>query len=526
MEASSRRKRTRRSGGRQARLAERAAPLAKNLRPVRAGVKGGQYQPLSSRDVHHIHETALQILAEIGLSLAPESGVELMCAYGADHSADDGRLRFSRPVVEKALTHANKSVVLHARDPQHDLTLNPQCVHYGTAGAAVHLANIETGEYEESTLEHLFCAARITDQLDNVHFFQRCLVARDLTENREMDINTLYASIVGTSKHIGTSFTEASFAQDCVELLHTVAGGEDAWRRRPFVLNTNCFVVPPLKFATESCEIMELCVRAGMPVLLLSAGQAGATAPAPLAATVAQAVAECLAGLIYVQSIQPGATAVFGTWPFVADLRSGAMCAGSAEQALLTAACAQMGQFYGLPTGAAGGMTDAKFPDSQAGAEHGITNVMAGLAGLNMVYEAAGMYGSLLGFSLEGLIIDDDVIGQCLRCVRGIEVNEQNLDIEMIKSACLDDGPGHYLSAPQTLGLMQTEYFYPQLSDRTSPKEWVEKNKPNLIKSAIKRKSEILDSACVAALPRELDDRLRSEFPIKLAADKIYSHIK
>ena len=59
------------------------------------------------------------------------------------------------------------------------------------------------------------------------------------------------------------------------------------------------------------------------------------------------------------------------------------MCAGSAEQALLTAACAQMGAFYDLPTGAAGGMSDAKFPDAQAGAEHGITNVMAGLAGLN-----------------------------------------------------------------------------------------------------------------------------------------------
>jgi trimethylamine--corrinoid protein Co-methyltransferase len=45
-----------------------------------------------------------------------------------------------------------------------------------------------------------------------------------------------------------------------------------------------------------------------------------------------------------------------------------------------------MGAFYDLPTGAAGGMSDAKFPDAQAGAEHGITNVMAGLAGLNMVY--------------------------------------------------------------------------------------------------------------------------------------------
>lgn len=514
-----------RGGGRQARLAERAAPLADSLRPVWPGVSGGQYKPLDADGVTQIHEAALRILDEIGLGLAPDSGIEAMVAYGATYSEDDKRVRFNKQVVDKALNDANRSVTLYARDPKFDLNLDATRVHYGTAGAAVHLANIETGEYLESTLEDLFDAAKIVDQLENVHFFQRCLIARDLTDNREMDINTLYASIVGTTKHVGTAFTEQSFAKDCIDMLHMIAGSEETWRERPFVLNTNCFVVPPLKFATESCEVMEECIHAGMPVLLLSAGQAGATAPAPLASTVAQAVAECLAGLIYVQAIKPGATAVFGTWPFVADLRTGSMCAGSAEQALLTAACAQMGQHYDLPTGAAGGMTDAKFPDAQAGAEHGITNVMAGLAGLNMVYEAAGMYGSLLGFSHEGLILDDDVIGQCLRCVRGIEVNETTLDIDLIKSVCLE-GPGHYLSATQTLNMMQTEYFYPELSDRTSPKEWLEKDKPDLIQNAIKKKKTMLAADCKAALPKELDDKIRAHFPIKLPIEKVYNRTK
>lgn len=523
MNASASRRKSRRSGGRSARIAERSAPLADHLKPVRAGFSGGQYKPLADSDVLRIHETAVQILEEVGLGLAPASGIEAMTAYGAVYTEASDRLCFPRRVIEKALKDANHQLVLHARDPTFDLDLDGRRVHYGTAGAAVHLANLETGEYEESSLEYLFKAARIVDSLENVHFFQRCMVARDLTDNREMDINTLYASVVGTTKHIGTSFTELAFAEECFEMLHQIAGGEQNWRERPFVLNSNCFVVPPLKFATESCEVMEACIRAGMPVLLLSAGQAGATAPAPLALTVAQAVAECLAGLIYVQSIKPGASAVFGTWPFVADLRTGSMCAGSPEQALLTSACAQMGQYYDLPTGAPGGMTDAKFPDAQAGAEHGITNVMAGLAGLNMVYESAGMYGSLLGFSLEGLILDDDVLGQCLRCVRGIEVTDDNLNIDMIKAACLD-GPGHYLSAPQTLGMMQTEYFYPNLSDRTSPKEWVEKDKPNLLENAIRRKNEILAFPGKAALPRELDAQIRKNFPIRLPEDSIYSN--
>ena len=70
-------------------------------------------------------------------------------------------------------------------------------------------------------------------------------------------------------------------------MLHDIVGGEDKWRERPFVSNSNCFVVPPLRFATESCQVMEEAVHAGMPVLLLSAGQAGATAPAAIAGAVA-----------------------------------------------------------------------------------------------------------------------------------------------------------------------------------------------------------------------------------------------
>ena len=507
----------RRAGGRAARKALRAAPLAEAQRPVRAGMEGGTYRPLTDAQVERLHRAALDILAEIGLALAPQSGIDAMTAYGAEYSSTDERIRFPSRIVDKALADANRDLTLHGRDPRHDLRPGGHRVHYGTAGAAVHLANIETGEYDESTLADLHAAARITDRMDNIHFFQRCMVARDLTDNREMDLNTLYASITGTTKHIGTSFTEAAFARDCIEMLHLIAGGEAAWRARPFVSNSNCFVVPPLKFATESCEVMEVCIRAGMPVLLLSAGQAGATAPAPLAAAVVQAVAECLAGLVYVQAIEPGAPAIFGTWPFVSDLRTGAMCGGSGEQALLTAACAQMGRFYDLPTGAAGGMADAKFPDAQAGAEHAITSVMAGLAGLNMVYEAAGMYASLLGFSLEGLIIDNDMLGQSMRCVRGIEVSEEALDLDEIKAVCLG-GPGHYLGSDRTLGLMQTEYFYPELSDRTSPKEWLERGKPELIARAIERKKAILAEPTRANLPPDLDAAIRARFPIRLPA--------
>ena len=302
-----------------------------------------------------------------------------------------------------------------------------------------------------------------------------------------------------------------------IEMLHAIAGGEDAWRARPFVSNGNCFVVPPLRFATESCLVMERAVHAGMPVLLLSAGQAGATAPASIAGAVAQALAEVIAGLVYVNAMKPGHPCICGTWPFVSDLRTGAMSGGSGEQGLLTAACSQMLQYYDLPGGAAAGMADAKMPDAQSGYEKGSTLVMAGLSGLNMVYEAAGMHASLLGFCLESLIIDNDMLGQCMRCVRGIEVNETTLDMKVMKDVCIG-GPGHYLGHDQTISLMQTEYIYPEIGDRSSPKEWEELNKPNLVETAIKRKQEILDNFHPTHLSAELDADLRSKFRILLGA--------
>ncbi|MEL6436435.1 MAG: trimethylamine methyltransferase family protein [Pseudomonadota bacterium] len=505
--------RRRRNGGRNNRITQRAQRLSADVSPIRAGLEGGAYRPLSDNDVQRIHGAALEALEVIGLANAPQTGVDAMVAQGAVHGKD-GRVRFPAKVVERALASAARDVTLFGRDGEHDLQLTGRRVHFGTAGAAVQLVDPIERIYRDSVLADLWDAGRLVQNLDNVHFFQRPIIARDVTDNFELDVNTIYASCAGTTKHIGTSFCEPGFVRGCTDLLHMIAGSEEEWRRRPFVLNTNCFVVPPLKFATESCEVMEECIHAGMPVLLLSAGQAGATAPAPLAAAIVQSVAECLAGLVYVNAIKPGHTAVFGTWPFVSDLRTGAMSGGSGEQALLTAACAQMHRFYGLSGGAAAGIADSKVSDMQAGWEQMCSNVMAGLAGLNMVYEAVGMHASLLGFCHESLVLGNDMIGQVLRCVRGIEVTDETLCLDTMKAVCLD-GPGHYLGAQQTLDLMQREFVYPAIADRMSPKGWEEKDRPDLIASARAKKENILETA-VNLLDPALDADIRARFNIHL----------
>ena len=501
----------RRSGGREARKAVRAAPLADNIRPIRGGMIGGRYKPLSDEDVIKIHHAALDALESIGLLDAPKSGIEAMVKAGAIYGAD-GRLRFPRALVEDAIAMTPSEITLYGRDEQHDLHVGGQRVYYGTAGAAVHIVDVDGRNYRESTVKDLYDAARLVHGLDNVHFLQRPMVCRDIVDNLEMDLNTIYGCCAGTTKHVGTSISDPSHCDDVMRIIHMIAGGEDKWRARPFISNSNCFVVPPMKFATESCQTMEAMIHAGMPILLLSAGQAGATAPAPIVTAIVQAVAECLAGLVYVNAIKPGHPVIFGTWPFVSDLRTGAMSGGSGEQALLSAGCAQMHAFYNLPGGAAAGIADSKLPDMQAGYEQGISNVMAGLSGMNMVYEAVGMHASLLGFCLESLIIGNDLLGQSMRCVRGIDVTADNLSLDAMRSVCLS-GPGHYLGHAQTLSLMQTEYVYPNIADRNSPKEWEERQKPDLIASAQTRMGQLY-AEHKPCIDRDTDRAIRATFNI------------
>ncbi len=504
----------RRRGGRNARRELRAQPIPEAERAVWPGLEGGLYKPLTEPQVRRIHEAALTALEEIGFADPIPSCVELVTAAGG-RLTDQGRLLFPRKLIEETLEKAARRFVLHGQHPKHDMEVWGSKVHFGTAGAAVHIVDAASGVYRESTLADLYDAARLVDSLDNIHFFQRPLVARDMEDPRDLDLNTCYASVAGTRKHVGTSFTQPEHVEEAVELLHMVAGGEEAWRARPFVSMSNCFVVPPFKFAEDACRCLEAGVRAGMPILLLAAGQAGATSPAALAGAVVQEVAECLGALAYVNLIVPGHPAILGPWPFVSDLRTGAMSGGSGEQAVLMAACAQVVQFYDLPGGMAAGMTDAKVPDAQSGYEKGYTEALLAQAGCNMVYEAAGMHASLLGFCHESLVIDNDMIGSVMRTVRGVEVSDESLSLEAMRQVC-EEGPAHYLGPAQTLGLMQSDYVYPEVGDRSSPKEWIERGSTNVVDKARARTRQVLSQHYPEHLDPALDAAIRERFDIKL----------
>lgn len=486
--------------------------------PVPAGMIGGRYKPLTDIEILQVHELVLQLLEDLGLSQLTPSLEERAVAAGCKVDGD-GRLRFPRALAEDVIARTRRKFTLHGIDPRHDLEIGGRRVHTGTGGAAPTIMDFETGKYRESTVADLYDIARLVDQLDNIHWYHRSIVARDAKSILDLDMNTTYACLAGTTKSIAVSYTDSDSVRAVQPMLDAVAGGEGKHRERPFCTAVCCHVVPPMRFATESCDAMEAAILAGMPILLVSAGQAGATAPAALAGAVAQACAEVLAGLILCNIIDPECRGIFAAWPFVSDLRTGAMSGGSGEQALLSAACAQMANFYDLPNSVPAGMTDSKLPDAQSGGEKGYTISLAAQAGATMIHECAGMQGSLMGTTFEGYVIDNDLLGAILRTVKGIEVSVDTLNFDVIRDTVM--GAGHYLGHSQTFARMKTDYVYPDIADRRSISQWQEAGGRDSCAVARDRVRNILSSHYPGHISDHVDSVIRANYNIILPRERM-----
>lgn len=502
----------RRVGARAARHARRNKRAASS---VGALLQGGTYKPLSDRDVERVHHTALDVLEKVGMGNPLPILREFALARGC-WLDDHGRLCFPRALVEDVIAATPREFVVHGYSPDYDMENAAGRVHFGPGGDAVTTLDVNGRSYRPSTLVDVYDFARLIDWLEHVHDFSQVVVATDIRDLRTANLNMAYAAISGTTKHVGLSPHSAADVDDIIELMNLIAGGEKKRLERPFCSAGACCVVSPLTYGDESSEVCLAATRIGGPVWAVMAPQAGATAPAALAGTLVQVTAESLAALLLVQLVVPGQPMAFGPWPSVSDLRTGGFSGGGGEQALLAAAAAQIGLYYGLPTSVGAGMSDAKWPDAQAGFEKGVTVTAAALAGAE-VSEVAGMMASLMGCSFEAMVIDNDMLGNVARVLRGIEVTEETLSFETIRDVV--PNPGHYLGHSQTLSLMESEYLYPGISDRRSPGEWQEAGQPDIIDAARTRVRKILSTHYPDHIDSATDRKIRERFDILLPED-------
>lgn len=505
------RRSSRKSGGRAGRIAARYAEV-KVHKPAAPGQVGGQYKPLSEKDITDILETAYRILEEIGFAEVPDVVMEKALEQGC-YINELGRLSFPKSFVEDIVAGACKKFTFHGRDPNHTIEVGGNRVYYGTGGAAVQTLDIETGQYRSSTLVDLHDFTRLIDKLENINWFVRCCVATDIPDNFDLDMNTAFALMQNTQKPVGTSFFIGEHVHPIVEMFDMVAGGVGKFAKEPFCKAHISPVISPLRYGEDAVSVMLACIEHNMPINEIIAAQSGATAPAPLAGMLAQTTAETLAGLILVNLFAPGYPVIFSNWPFVIDLRTGAFCGAGGEISVMNAAAAQIGNYLGLPTGVASSMADAKAVDAQMGAEKAISALACGLAGSNMIYESSGMMGSLLGVSFEAFVLDNEMLSHIHRTIRGVEVNEETLGFDAIKEAVT--GEGHFLGGAHTMSAMERDYYYPELADRNSPAVWNENGAPDAWQTAKLKVKDLLAQPHPDYIARTTVEKIKGKWNIR-----------
>ncbi|MDF1750044.1 MAG: trimethylamine methyltransferase family protein [Alphaproteobacteria bacterium] len=481
------------------------------------GVMGGRYTPLSDTQLTQIDAAARHVLSTVGMSEVPDFVAETICRRGGNYV--DGRLTFSPDLVQEALAGFQRNFTLHGQDSNHDLVMSGNRVHVGSGGAAPMVMDLDTGRYRKSLLKDLYDAARLVDALEHIHFFSRSLVARDMDTPELLDVNTAYACLMGTRKHVFTSASTPENVQLIADMCYAIAGSEQAFRDRPFLsLNVN-HVVSPLRFAEEACGVMREAARLGIPIHANSFGQLGASTPVTIAGTVMQITAETLAGMIFAWCVNPDAKITFGPRPMVTDLRTGAMSGGGGEQALLMAATTQMAHYYDLPNTCIAGAADSKTADAQSGYEKALSITLAAQAGSNAITQSCGMQASLMGCAFESYVIDNDMLGSILRSLAPIDVTPETISTELVRDTVTGDG--HYLGHADTLERMESDFLYPRIADRRGIAEWEADGSLDIREIARRETRAILGRHFPNHISAEIDAYLRGHFDIRLPKENM-----
>jgi trimethylamine---corrinoid protein Co-methyltransferase len=450
---------------------------------IRKGLDGGSFRVLSEDSISKVHQTAMQVIEEVGFEVQSDTALDLFEKAGARVDRDKHQVRLNDSKVRELVGTAPSEIRLCGQDEAHDIVLGGTRVYAGTGGTALHVYDPDTNERRLASVEDLRIIARLVDKLDNIHFYLLPTYPSELPFE-DVDANRFFAGLDNTTKHVmGGVYTPAG-AEKVIQMAEIIAGSSDNLRRRPMISMIAC-IISPLRMDKTYGDLIVSIARKGIPLACPAEPLCGATSPVTLAGNLVVQTVDSLLGVMLTQIVNPGTPVLFGSVATNTDLRDLKYLAGSIEMGLLNAAGAQMAQFYRLPFYATGGMTDSKTLDAQSGYESALTALLCALSGANFIHDAAGLMEFAMTVCYEKYVIDNEILGMVMRAVDGIRVDDDTLAFDLIKQA----GPGgNFVAARHTRRFMRREHYQPTLSDRNSREEWLDKGG----KTTLGRASEIV----------------------------------
>jgi len=416
---------------------------------------------------HIVHERSLRVLEQTGVRFASPRALDVLRDAGCRVDDDSQIARIPRRLVEEAIAAAPKTVLLAGRDPARDVLLDHTRTYATLDGIGAYTLDHHTHERRLSTAADLADAVRVGDALDEVGVAWYIVNPTDEQPKLEI-LRGVRTMLAATGKHVQA---EVLHPDEVPYVMDMVAAATDDGRwdpSRPVFSVVYC-PVAPLQHEQDSLEASMLLARERVPMTVFSLALAGATAPVTLAGTIVQTNCDVLSAFVLFQLIEPGCPLIYVGDSAIMDMRSATYATAGPEAVLINLGLSEMGRHYGFPVLTTGFTSDAKELCMQTGLDGGLMAAVAHLGGVDLV-TGLGMLDSAQMLYLPKLILDAEVMRECRRLVRGVDLDDEHLLTDLIDEV----GPGgHYLKAKVTKTMLRAgEHWQPSLFTRGSYEAW------------------------------------------------------
>ncbi|MGD9996481.1 MAG: trimethylamine methyltransferase family protein [Ilumatobacteraceae bacterium] len=457
---------------------------------------------VSADELESIHEASLRILERTGIEFLDPESRALVREAGADVDESTGRVRFPRDLVLEKVALAPAEFTLHSWNPAHDLRIGGRWMAFGTVGSAPHFIDRQ-GVRRTGDREGFRDLLKLAQMLNTVHFIGGYPVEPVDLHHSVRHIHAAHDVLTFTDKSLHCYSLGRQRNRDVIEMARISRGiDHETLLREPSVftvVNSNS----PLRLDTPMSQGMIEFALHNQPVVMTPFTLAGAMAPITLAGALAQQNAEALAGIAFLQCINPGAPAVYGGFTSNVDMQSGAPAFGTPEYVKTAMVGGQLARRYSLPYRSSN-VCAANALDAQAAYESVFSLWGCVMGGVNFMMHGAGWMEGGLHASLDKMILDADLLQMVTQIMDPIAIDDESFAIDTIDEV----GPGgHFFGTQHTQDRFRTAFYKPLISDWRNYESWQEAGSPQ----APDKVKVLVERFLEAYEPPAMDPAIRAE---------------
>jgi trimethylamine--corrinoid protein Co-methyltransferase len=423
-----------------------------------------RYEILSEDAVETLDRGWRRIVSELGVEFILPEAAEYFAKAG--QKVDGDLVKLDPEFVLEQVANAPHEFDVQARNPEHSLRIGGDNMAFASVYGPPFVR--EGDVRRDATMNDFenFCKlSQLFPELDSAGG-TICEPNDVPLDSRHLDM--VYALQTLTDKPYMGSVTSGPNAADTLAMTDMLFGGREAIEKTPAVISL-INVNSPLRFDDRMLAAMLEYCRAGQPVVITPFLLMGAMSPVSIPATLAQQLAEGLAGIALSQLIRPGTPVILGSFLSNTDMQSGSPSFGTPESATGLLCTGQMARHYGLPWRSGGMFTSSQTVDAQASYEALMTMMPTFLAGTNWVMHSAGWLESGLVSCYEKFIVDIEILRMLQEEFQPLEINEETLAFGAHEEV---GAGGHFLGAAHTLERFRDCFYRPLLSSTENFERW------------------------------------------------------